>query len=105
MVEVYVSAPAGGLEKPEKELKSFGKTKELKPGESQTLMFSIHPYDLASFNEESSRWETAAGKYNFQFGANIEDIKASTSINLKAYGWEVNNVMAPSEKLEPMAVK
>ena len=105
VVEVYVSAPAGGLEKPEKELKSFGKTKELKPGESQTLMFSIHTYDLASFNEEASRWETAAGKYNFQFGANIEDIKASTSINLKAYGWEVNNVMAPSEKLEPMAVK
>ena len=105
VVEVYVSAPAGGLEKPAKELKTFGKTRELKPGESETLVFSVMPYDLASFNEAASRWETAAGKYNFQFGASVADIRANAVLNLKASTWEANNAMAPSQELELLSVK
>ncbi len=63
VVELYVTAPAGGLEKPERELKAFAKTKNLAPGESQTLSFSVSAYELASFNEEANQYETAAGEY------------------------------------------
>ena len=34
VAQVYVKAPKGNYEKPTRELKAFGKTKELKPGES-----------------------------------------------------------------------
>ena len=62
-VQLYVAAPAGGLEKPAFELKGFAKTKTLAPGEAQTLTINVDKYTLASFNEAASAWETAAGTY------------------------------------------
>ena len=41
VAQVYVTAPKGAYEKPAKELKTFGKTRELKPGESQTLKMTL----------------------------------------------------------------
>ena len=99
VVELYVSAPAGGLEKPARELKAFGKTKELQPGESQTLTLKVSAYELASFNEAASAWEAAAGSYKVQFGASVDDIRATAPFTLKkAQNWPVNNVLAPQAK-------
>ena len=99
VVELYVSAPAGGLDKPARELKAFGKTKELKPGESQTLTLNVSAYELASFNEATSAWEAAAGSYKVQFGASVDDIRATAPFALKkAQSWPVHNVLAPQAK-------
>ena len=96
VVELYVSAPAGGLEKPACELKAFGKTKELKPGESQTLTLKVSAYEMASFNEATSAWEAAAGNYTVHFGASVADIRATAAFKLaKAQSWPVHNVLAP----------
>ena len=54
VAQVYVTAPKGAYEKPAKELKAFGKTRELKPGESQTLKMTLEKRDLASFDEANS---------------------------------------------------
>ena len=99
VVELYVSAPAGGLEKPACELKAFGKTRELKPGESQTLTMKVTAYELASFNESASAWEAAAGNYTVGFGASVADIRCTAPFKLaKAQTWKVNNVLAPEAK-------
>ena len=55
IAQVYVAAPQGQLEKPNHELKGFAKTRELKPGESQTLTIQMAKRDLASFDEANSR--------------------------------------------------
>ena len=99
VVEVYVHAPEGGLEKPDLELKAFGKTRLLAPGESQTLTFKVDAYSLASFNEASSAWETAAGVYTVNFGAGLQDLRRSGSFKLKkALSWPVHDVLSPVEE-------
>ena len=96
VVEVYVHAPEGGLEKPDQELKAFGKTKLLAPGESQMLTFKVDAYSLASFNEATSAWEAPAGVYTVNFGASIQDLRRSASFTMKkAQSWPVHNVLAP----------
>jgi len=98
-VQVYVSAPAGGLEKPARELKAFAKTKLLAPGESQTLTVKVSAYELASFNEAASAWEAPAGTYSVQFGASVADIRATAPFKMKkAQSWAVHNVLAPVQE-------
>ena len=97
VVELYVSAPAGGLEKPACELKAFAKTRELQPNQSETLTMKISLYDLASYNEASQAWETAPGKYTIGFGANVEDIRATAPFQLsKQYTVKCHDVMKPN---------
>ena len=94
VVEMYVSAPAGGLVKPVRELKAFGKTQLLAPGASETLTFEVSAYELASFNEKSSAWETASGKYEVLFGASVEDIRCTSTFKMsKAQAWKVHDVL------------
>ena len=56
IAQVYVSAPKGTIEKPTKELKAFAKTRELQPGESETLTMKFAKRDLASFDEANSQY-------------------------------------------------
>ena len=101
VVELYVAAPAGGLEKPARELKAFAKTKMLAPGQSETLTMKITAYELASFNDEHSAWETAAGTYQVLFGASVTDIRATASFNFKkAQTWPVHDVLRPVKEAE-----
>ncbi|MBO7140207.1 MAG: glycoside hydrolase family 3 C-terminal domain-containing protein [Prevotella sp.] len=100
VVELYVSAPAGGLEKPARELKAFAKTRELQPGQSETLTMPLSLYDLASYNEATQAWETAPGRYTIGFGASSEDIRATATYTLsKPYTVKCHDVMKPSMPL------
>ena len=101
VVELYVAAPAGGLEKPARELKAFAKTKMLAPGQSETVTMKVSAYEMASFNEEHSAWETAAGTYQVLFGASVTDIRATASFNFKkAQTWPVHDVLRPVKEAE-----
>ena len=105
-VQLYVAAPAGGLEKPAYELKGFAKTKELAPGETQTLTINVDKYTLASFNEATSAWETAAGTYKVMFGANAADIRATADYKLKkSESWKANNVLAPAQPIKELSLQ
>ena len=99
-VQLYVSAPDGGLIKPDRELKSFAKTRMLQPGESQTLTMRVTLYDLASYNETTQAWETAAGKYHVHFAANVDDVRYCTIFSLsKKQSVKAHDVMRPDMAL------
>ncbi|MCE2617578.1 glycoside hydrolase family 3 C-terminal domain-containing protein [Phocaeicola oris] len=105
IAEVYVTAPKGKIDKPAQELKAFAKTRELKPGESETLSMTIHPIDLASFNENQSAWILDAGKYTFKVGASSRDIKGVTTVKLNGMKQKVHNVLKPVEKLNTLVCR
>jgi len=81
-VQMYISAPAKILDKPSEELKGFAKTKLLQPGESQTINFTIHASDLASFDTKSTSWIAEAGKYSVKIGASSQNIKQTAGFTL-----------------------
>ena len=99
VAQVYVTAPKGKLEKPVQELKGFAKTRELKPGESQTLTITIAHRDLASFDEAGSQWLAEAGTYTFRIGSSSRDIHQTATAKLKEYTEKTTNALAPQQPL------
>ncbi|MCR5817481.1 MAG: glycoside hydrolase family 3 C-terminal domain-containing protein [Prevotella sp.] len=82
-VQVYVSAPKNKqIEKPAKELKSFGKTRLLQPGESETLYIVIPRSELASWDEATHQWLVDSGTYTVMIGASCTDIRGKQKITL-----------------------
>ena len=82
VVQVYVEAPKGGLNKLTKELKAYGKTALLQPGESEVLEFRLSGYDLAAFNLNESCWQTVKGEYKADFAASSQDIRCQAQFTL-----------------------
>ena len=104
-VQIYVKAPSGGLVKPEAELRAFGKTRELRPGESQLLEFTIEPYALASYNETSAAWETVQGEYTVKAAASVEDVRLVKNVTLKTgYSWPTHRVLLPQTQIQEIEV-
>ena len=100
VVELYISAPDNkAANKPGKELKAFAKTKQLKPGESETLTLTVKAADLASFDETASAWVVAEGEYQFLVAASAQDIKATLTANAKAQQTKANDVMKPQVQM------
>ena len=105
VVELYVTAPEAGLVKPACELKAFAKTRELKPGESQTLKMVVDNYGIASFNDANSAWEAPAGTYKISFGASVEDIRATGEYKVKkTVSWPVNDLFELNVPLNEITV-
>lgn len=105
IVELYVSAPEGILEKPALELKAFAKTKELRPGEVQTLELTFDNYDLASYDESLQAWVTEAGTYQARFGASVSDIRFTLPFKVKAGNVQCHPVLAPDQPLERLSLR
>jgi beta-glucosidase len=99
VAQVYVTAPKGNLQKPMQELKAFSKTRELKPGESQTLVMYMELRDLASFDEAHSQWLSDPGIYIFRVGASSRDIRQTASLSLQQYTEKTTSALAPAMKL------
>jgi beta-glucosidase len=99
VAQVYVSAPQGSIEKPAQELKAFAKTRELQPGEQETLTMQIPVRMLASFDEGGSQWLTEAGLYTFKVGSSCRDIRCTATAKVGRYTEKTSNALAPKVQL------
>lgn len=82
VAQLYVKAPSSDIDKPKQELKAFHKTRLLKPGESQAIIFGINIADLASYHTNNAEWITDAGKYIVSVGVSSRDIRQTTVFNV-----------------------
>lgn len=80
VVQVYVAAPGKDMPKPSCELKAFAKTRELQPGEAQTLQLTIPYASLASFNEAGSQWQVEGGSYTVMVARHAADARPLTAV-------------------------
>ncbi len=105
VVQAYLRAPDGALEKPAIALIAFGKTRLLEPGESQQMRFVLSARDLASFDEARSGWVAEPGRYTIQIGASSEDIRQSVSFELPEgiLLESVGDVLAPARPIRRLS--
>ncbi len=100
VVELYISAPDNkAANKPVKELKAYAKTRNLKPGEKETVKLLVKTIDLASFDEAASAWVVGGGEYEFLVGASSQDIKATLKADVKGLEIKVHNVLKPQVQM------
>ena len=100
VVQLYTAAPdAATTNKPEKELKAFAKTKELKPGEAVVVTLKVNADDLASYDEAASAWVVTPGNYKFLVGASSRDIKAMLEAEVAAATQKTNDILKLQEPM------
>jgi len=97
IVQLYLSAPDGKLEKPAYELKKYAKTVLLQPGEIETIKFTLNKMDLASFDAERSMWIAEPGTYQIHIGASSKDFRLEKTFEVKKEieVEKVNKAMSP----------
>ena len=67
-LQLYVSCPAGKLDKEYQRLAAFAKTRLLAPGEEQTLTLRFSLEDLASYDESRDCFVLETGRYTLRLG-------------------------------------
>ncbi|MBO5859282.1 MAG: glycoside hydrolase family 3 C-terminal domain-containing protein, partial [Clostridia bacterium] len=80
VVQVYFSAPyyEGGIEKSAIELAAYGKTKELAPGNSETLTITFATEDMASYDSVTEEaWVLDKGEYKIHVAHDVRTFEES----------------------------
>lgn len=82
VVQVYVSAPAGRLDKPYQDLAAFAKTDLLEPGASQELTISFSLRDCASYDAQKESYVLEAGSYVVRVGNSSDHTQPAALVDL-----------------------
>lgn len=84
VLQIYVSAPEGRLEKPYSELKGFHKTNLLSPGQKETVRVTIPIADLAQYSEKDAAYILEPGYYYIRAGSSSRNTTVIGALNLGA---------------------
>lgn len=104
IVQLYIAAPAGKLDKPAAELKGFAKTALLNPGQTEKVSFVLTENDLASFNTAATAWMADAGTYTVKIGASSLNIQQTATFKLakETVTEKCNKVLVPQAAINEL---
>ncbi len=98
VVQLYVRDVHCSLERPEKELKAFRRV-VLKPGETQTISFTLDNSAMAFYDPAKHDWVTEPGTFEVLVGASSRDIRLKAAFELTrrvAHLGRVQQLVAPA---------
>ncbi|MDF7666027.1 glycoside hydrolase family 3 N-terminal domain-containing protein [Bifidobacterium sp. ESL0745] len=84
-VEVYYDPPytEGGIEKASTNLAAFAKTKDIKPGASQTVKISFKDSDMASYDQKKAKsYVLEKGDYGISLQSDSHHVVDSQTVNI-----------------------
>lgn len=82
IVQCYLSAPEVKLEKPYQELCAYTKTGVINAGEHEDVSLSFDLTDMASYDEENSRFILEAGRYYVRIGNSSRNTHIAFAIDV-----------------------
>ena len=82
VLQLYVSAPQGKLDKPYQTLAAFAKTEDLRPGEEQELTLAFDLRELASYDASRACWILEPGDYVLRLGVSSAETQAVAVVRL-----------------------
>lgn len=83
VVQLYVSIPSEHLDQPEKVLAAFQKTRNLSPGESQTLSLAFTMSSIASYSEKDAAYLLEKGTYVLSVGNSSRDVEVCGGVKVE----------------------
>ena len=81
VVQLYVGDDQASVLRPVKELKHFKKI-NLRPGETQTVTFTINDDDLKFYDEASKGWKLEPGSFTLYIGSSSIDIRGKLKLSI-----------------------
>ncbi len=83
VVQCYISAPDGKMEKAYQELCSYVKTDVIKPGEKEEVVVSFDLTEMACYCEKCAKYVLEPGKYVVRVGNSSRNTKVAFIINVE----------------------
>ena len=99
VVQVYLSKPAVKLDEPKQELCAFAKTRELAPGETQTLACSFALPEMAAYDAGTAAYLLEAGDYLVRVGVSSAETAPAAVLHLDetVTTMQVKNVLGSTD--------
>ena len=94
VVQLYMSKPQTARQNPVRELAAFAKTKELAPGEKQTLVLEFPAEWLAAYDAQQHCWTVDAGEYGVWVGNSSRNLRcvACLTVTEQQHGTACNRL-------------
>ena len=104
VVQCYLSAPDGELDKPYQVLCGFEKTKWLGSEESETVVLKIDLTKFSSYNEKTAEYILEKGDYVFRVGKHSRDTKPVCVVNIDetVVCKKVKNLLTPKQDINEL---
>ena len=85
VVQLYVSFPTtSDLTHPPYTLKAFAKVRDLQPGESREVKFTLDKYAVSYWEARIGSWTVDSGDYGVAVGPNSDNLPLSGVIKIEA---------------------